>query len=157
MTPPIESPQAGGPPERVAVGRARVRAAVLVLAVLIPTAFSGVLPLQARVESLAMPVALAGLVGPVIGYRVYLLLGERVGSDSTVPERCRSFVRATTYALAITATTAVAGATLFALTHRITTLAGVLGHLLLAGAIWPSAERLESFLDTSPAADGGAS
>ena len=153
MTRPVDSTTTGETSERGAVGRARRRAGLLVLAALIPTAVSGVLPLRARVEFLAMPAALAGLVGPVIGYRLYLLFRERIDADSEVGERCRGFVRATTYALSITAAIAVAGAILFALTHEVATLVGALGHVLLAGAIWPSAERLEAFLEESPASD----
>ena len=90
--------------------------------------------------ALAPPAGLIGIVAPVIGYRLYLYLGET--SVRPLGER---FVVATSAALGITAGAAALGILAFFVSNRPAALIGLVTHVLLAGALWPSSERLESF------------
>jgi len=116
----------------------------LVLLVLVPTAFSGLASPRPDLGYLTPPIGLIGLISLPIGYRLYLWRRDQAVGNS---DGRSAFGRATIQALAITAGTGVAGAATFAVTGEIAALLPVAGHLLLAGAIWPSSERMESFLD----------
>jgi hypothetical protein len=96
----------------------------------------------ASVPILVGPAALAGLVALVIGYRVYQAIRSR-GHEAG---RREAFLRATIVALAITEGAALFGVVAFLLSGNPATLFGVASHVLLTGAIWPSASRLEIFL-----------
>ena len=45
--------------------------------------------------AVAVAAALAGLVSPVIGYRLYFLVGSRAAPDADVEARCGAFQAAT--------------------------------------------------------------
>jgi hypothetical protein len=96
---------------------------------------------------LVVPVALAGLISPVIGYRLYLLIGSRVGPGADLETRCGAFQHATVIALLVTEGVAVLGIVTYLLSGDLAALAGAVTHVLLAGAIWPSRVRLENFCE----------
>lgn len=100
---------------------------------------------------LAFPVSLIGLISPVIGYRLYLLQRERIPAAAGPAERCRAFLRAGILALAVTEGVALLGVIGYALSGTLSALSGVLTHVLLVGALWPTRERLESFLEIEDA------
>jgi hypothetical protein len=97
--------------------------------------------------ALVGPAALLGLVSPVIGYRLYLLLRDRIPSEADVEARCRSFVSAGLVALAVTDGIALLGLVAYFVSGQPYSLVGVATHVLLAGAIWPSPERLQAFVE----------
>jgi len=84
--------------------------------------------------------ALFGLVSPVLGYRLYLLIRER-----PAPAAVERFRTATILGLAVTESAAFSGLIAYLLSGRVETLIGLVTHILLAGAIWPSDERLRMF------------
>ncbi len=94
--------------------------------------------------ALAFPAALVGLLAPAVAYRVYG--GIRDGRGEAVPR----FLRATVAALAVTEGAAIFGCVSYVLSREVVALAGVLSHLILAGAVWPTPTRLLAF-----GSDGG--
>lgn len=87
------------------------------------------------------PVAgLVGLIAPVVGYRSYLYLGE----TSRRPLGPR-FVAATALGVGVTGAAAVLGVVAFYLSSRLPALIGLVTHVMLTGAIWPSDWRLDAF------------
>jgi len=101
-------------------------------------------------RALVIPAALAGLISPVIAYRLYSVLGARLSPDTALGVRCEAFQRVTVIALSVTAGVALFGILTYGLSADPAALTGVATHLLLSGAIWPSRVRLESFLDSGP-------
>ena len=130
--------------------QARVLVGALVAGPLVGMAAIGLFDPPARVAALVAPASLLGLVSPVIGYRLYHLLRERIPVDAGVEMRCRAYVRANLAALAVTEGAALFGLVAYSLSSELFTLVGVGAHVLLAGAIWPSPERLELFLEPPP-------
>lgn len=133
--------------------RTRRVAGALALGPLVLAGVAGFLPLepQARLAFLAAPVALVGLVSPVIGHRLFLGRGQRLPPDREA--RCASYTQATILALAVTEGIALLGIVTHVLTGRLFPLVGLLSHTLLAGALWPSREKLEGWLGHSGPAD----
>lgn len=91
---------------------------------------------------LALPVSLAGIVGPVFAYQSY----QRRGSQSIAPERrMPSYIGAVQTAIGIQQLNAAVGVVVFFLSGALQALIGVAATLLLLGAIWPTEARLELF------------
>lgn len=126
----------------------RSAAAGLAFSTLLLAALSGFLPIEhvAGVVFLAGPVALAGLVSPVVGYRLFLWRRERLDASADPDVRCAGYMQATILSLSITEGIALLGIVVFLLTGRAFPLVGVVTHTLLTGAIWPSRERVEAWL-----------
>jgi hypothetical protein len=61
-------------------------------------------------------------------------------------DRPARFVRATVLALACTEAAATLGVVAFLLSRRPEGLIGLVMHVLLAGAVWPSRDRFETFV-----------
>jgi hypothetical protein len=104
--------------------------------------------LSAGFDALTAPAALLGLISPVIGYRLYLWSRERVPAGEKTEARCDRFLRATILALAVTEGVALFGVVAFMVGGGPFALVGVLTHLLLTGALWPSDEKLARFLES---------
>ena len=138
-----------GGPVRVALSHSRLIVAALVGGVLVLLALSGLVPSRGALGFLALPAGLLGLVSPVIGYKLYSTRRDGIAPQADLSARCRSFVMATVLAMAVTEGAAFVGILVFMLSGEWTALAGVLTHVLLAGAIWPSADRLQPFLGTT--------
>jgi len=134
-----------------AVMRARVMVAALVGGVLTLLFVATFFSLNTPVAFLVFPVGLIGLVSPVIGYRLYLYARSKVPGGADVEGRAGAFVRATLTAMAISEGIAFCGIVVYMLTGGALALTGALTHLLLAGAIWPTREKLDQFLDSSGA------
>ena len=66
------------------------------------------------------------------------------------PERNAAFQKATLVSLAVTEAVALGGVVVYLGSGEWMALSGVATHLLLAGAVWPSRARFESFLQSSP-------
>jgi hypothetical protein len=96
--------------------------------------------------ALALAAALAGLVAPVGGYRLYRALRRGIPPRAEASARCAVFQKATVLALGITEGIALVGVVVFALSREWIALTGVVTHVLVAGAIWPSRARLDDFL-----------
>jgi dolichol kinase len=135
-----------GPADGELLTRARLVAAALTGGVLMLTAVSFLFPLGSGLERLVAPAALAGLVSPVIGYRIYSSIRDRRRTDGSRASRGAAFLRATLIALALSEGIALLGIVVFLLSGAIAALTGVLTHVLLAGAVWPTVERLDLFL-----------
>jgi len=133
-----------------ALHQARVLVGALVAGPLLGMAVIGLLDPPARVAALVAPASLLGLVSPVVGYRLYHLLRERIPVDADLETRCQSYVRANLAAMAVTEGAALFGLVAYFLSGELFTLVGVGAHVLLAGAIWPSPERFELFLEPPP-------
>lgn len=134
------------------VMRTRVMVAALVGGVLTLLFVATFFSLNTPVTFLIFPVGLIGLISPVLGYRLYLYVRSKVADAADIEGRAGSFVRATLTAMAVTEGIAFCGVVVYMLTGGALALTGVLTHLLLAGAIWPTREKLDLFLDSSGSA-----
>jgi hypothetical protein len=118
----------------------------LTLGVLAFAAFSGWLPKGSALRFLVFPAGLLGIVSPVVGYRLYHLMLERIPPRAGADERRAVFVRANVLAMGVTEAVAFFGVLVYGVTGEWVALTGLVTHVLLAGAVWPSPERLELFL-----------
>ena len=126
--------------------QARLIVGALVGGVLILTALSGWMPRSEGLEGLVVPAAVVGAASPVVGFRLYQLLRDRLPPEATASRRRETFLRANVVAFAITEGAALFGVIVHALTGAPLALIGVGMHVLLAGALWPSAEKLAGFM-----------
>jgi len=126
----------------------RLMAGGMAAGVLFVAALSGLFEPTGALSVLIGPAALFGLVGPVLGYRLYLLLRERIPAEADAVERRRVFLRATLSALSITEAAALFGVLVFVFSGEWYAAVGVATHIILTGAIWPTQERLDAFLET---------
>jgi hypothetical protein len=140
---------------RATVARARLIAGALVAGVLLLTTASGLIRATAGLGGTVIPAAVLGAVGPVIGFRLYLLTRDRIPRDAPDDRRRAAYLRAVLLALAVTEAAALFGVVVHGLTGNPLALIGVLTHVLLAGAIWPAPERLETFLESPSAGAAG--
>ncbi len=143
----MSEPSTGLRDPRAVVNAARAIVAALVLGVLVLMALSGLLPRAEGVEFLVVPAAIIGAVSPVIGYRAYHYLRERIPARASPQQRMRTFLRANILAMGITEGAALAGVIVHALTGSLLALLGAGMHVLLAGALWPSPEKLDAFVE----------
>lgn len=98
--------------------------------------------------------ALAGLVSPLIGYRLLAWLRERVPPGASHAERCAGFLRATLLSVAAGESVALFGIVAYWLSAVLAALIGVVTLVILVGAVWPTPEKLDSFLDSAAPAGG---
>ena len=94
------------------------------------------------------------MVSLVIGYRLYQLLKSRIPPEADTAARCGTYLRANILAIAVTEGAGLLGIVVHADTGEWPALVGVVTHVILAGAIWPSREGLETFLDPRAASSG---
>jgi uncharacterized membrane protein len=140
-----ERPIVDSSAERHALVRSRVFVGGMVAGVLVFMAVAGFFPRLDGADGFVLPAAIIGAVSPIIGYRSYQLQRDRLTRDAGTARRLEVFFRANLIAMAITETAALFGLVVHALTGSMLTLLGVLMHVLLAGALWPTVEKLESF------------
>jgi hypothetical protein len=124
----------------------RLIVGALVAGVLILTALSGFMPRADGLDGLVIPAAVIGAASPVIGFRLYQMLRERLTPGTPRSRRREAFLSANIISFAITEGAAVFGVLVYALTGAPLALIGVLMHVLLAGALWPSEEKLAGFM-----------
>lgn len=129
------------------VGRARVAtitgvAGVILLVAVVPW----IVPPTGASSWLVVPVALGGIVVPVAGYRTYLAMVGRIEQTSSPERRGEGLRRATVTSLSLTGCVAAAGIVVYALTRDPAALSGAVAHVLLAGAVWPTAGRVEALV-----------
>jgi hypothetical protein len=132
--------------DRETLLRARLIVGALIVGVLILTAVSGWMPRVDGVGGLVVPAAVVGAACPAVAFRLYQLLRERITPTATSALRRETFLRANVLAFAITEGAALFGVVVFALTGSPLALIGVVMHVLLAGALWPTEERLAGFV-----------
>ncbi len=119
--------------------------------VLILTVISGFLePFVVELQYLVAPAALLGLISPIIGYRLYVRMRDRIPVDADDNFRRQRFLMATVLAAAITESVALFGVLAFMLSSGFAGLIGVVTHVILVGAIWPTWERLATFMPDFP-------
>jgi hypothetical protein len=76
---------------------------------------------------------------------LYQLLRDRLAVGASAALRRQTFLRANLLCFAITEGAAVFGVIVYALTGAPLALIGVVMHVLLGGALWPSEEKLAGF------------
>lgn len=126
---------------------AQIIAGGLTGGLLVMTALSELVPVSASSTVLVAPATLVGLVSLPIGFRLYSALRERHPRGATSAAGYRAFLRATLAALSITEGAALFGVIAHVLSGQLMPLMGVAMHVLLAAVIWPSATRLDLFLE----------
>jgi hypothetical protein len=131
--------------------QARLIAGGMGAGVLLLALVAGWLDLRAGLHVLTAPAALLGLTAPVVGYRIFLWQRDRSATGTGADDRCARFLKATVMALAVSEGIATFGLVAFMLGAGPFALVGVLGHLLLSGALWPNEEKLALFLQRGSA------
>jgi hypothetical protein len=124
--------------------------AALTAGVLMITVVAGFVEISAGLDFLVAPAALLGLISPVVAYRLYLRIRDRLPAAAGAEHRCQKFLMATIVAAAITESVAVFGVIAFMLSGAFAGLIGVVTHVILVGAIWPTREKLAIFLPNFP-------
>jgi hypothetical protein len=127
------------------IARARILALALLAGQAVPWAVAHVIDTGSTFRALVGPAVLAGLVAPVVGYRVYLKIGSALPPDATRDAAAVAYVRAILISLAITEATSLLCAVAYLLSGDRMTYVGPAMHVILTGAIWPREERFESF------------
>lgn len=140
--------------ERAVLQRARLLSGAMAAGALALAAATGLAEPRPAVPVLGSAAALAGLVSPLIGYRLFAWLRERVPPGASHAERCAGFLRATLLSVAAGESVALFGIVAYWLSSALAALIGVVTLVILAGAVWPTPERLESFLHAAAPAGG---
>lgn len=128
-----------------AVSSARWLALVTTAGLLVFASAAEWIPIDTHWTAVAFPAGLFGLLAPVIGFRLYEWLRSRGGDPETELEAGKRFSNATLLALAVTEAAGALGVVAYLFSGRLVALTGLLTHVLLAGAIWPSMDRFELF------------
>jgi hypothetical protein len=142
----IDQVDGAAPLLRATLIRSSITVGAITAGPLIITIVSAFIRLSSELQYLVAPAALLGIVSPVIGFRLYLALKRRLPADAGLGQRCQHFYTATIIPLAVTETVALFGVIAFMLSGAPACLIGVLTHVILAAAIWPTQERLEQFM-----------
>jgi hypothetical protein len=132
---------------RVTLLRSSIIVGAITVGPLILTIISAFVRLSSELHYLVAPAGLLGIISPVIGYRLYQAMRRRIPPTADREQRCRGFLTATIAPLAVTEGIALIGIVAFMLSGAPACLIGVLTHVILAAAIWPTQERLEQFMD----------
>jgi hypothetical protein len=151
-------PGGAGEREDEILGRARLLAAALAGGVLLLTAISGVVDVPPVTRALTAPAALLGIVSPLLGFRLFAWLRDRSATEISHAARCAAYLRATVLALSVTEAAAIFGVISFWIGGGLESLIGVVMHVILSGALWPTPEKIETFLsatERTPAEPGG--
>lgn len=146
----VDGRSGNGAEGRVLTATRTVVAALLVAVVALAAIVYRISPGTGDLQVLVIPAALAGLVSPVMAYRLYSVLGAKTPTDAALGVRCDAFKRVTVVALSVTAGAALLGIVTYAMSSDLAAMTGVVTHVLLSGAIWPSRVRLESYLESGP-------
>ena len=142
-------PVSAGERESATLKRTRLLATAMAAGVLLLTAVSGVVSIPPVTRALAAPAALLGIVSPLLGFRLFAWLRERAATETSHATHCAAFLRATLLALSVTEAAAIFGVISFWMSGRIESLIGVVMHVILSGALWPTPEKLEAFLSAT--------
>lgn len=131
------------------LSQAQVLAAALALGPLLILGAVCLLPRRAESSALVVPAGLLGIVAPAIGWRLQAAIRGRARGGPA--ERRRAYVRSVIAGLAVTAAAALLGILAWSLSNESAALLGVLLHLLLVSALWPTEERLQNDDEEPPA------
>jgi hypothetical protein len=126
--------------------RSSIVVGAITTGVLTMTIIAAFIELSTEIRSLMPPAALLGIVSPVIGFRIHLALKRRIPQEAGIEQRCQRFFTATIIPMAVTEGVALFGLIAFMLCREPACLIGVLTHVILAAALWPTPERLELFI-----------
>jgi len=135
---------------RSALARARFLAAGLSAGLLGLLAVSRVIDRPPSATMFAAPVALAGIISPVVAYRLYAWIQSLVRPEAELEERCRAFLKANIIAFSVSGGVGLCGVSVFVFTGSLQALIGAVSHVIIAGALWPIPERMDHFLETEP-------
>jgi len=131
-----------------AVQAAKWAAAGMSASLLVLAAMTELFDPSPRAPFLAIPAGLLGIVSVVIGHRVYEWMRSRLEKGASQAEASRTFFVATVAALGVTEAAGLFGLVAYLLSGHVGALTGLLTHVILAGAIWPSSDRYEAFVDS---------
>lgn len=141
-----------GPADRELVQATLARNRLMVVALaggmLLLAAVSGFVDLGSVdfADRLSLPAGLAGLIALVVGWRMYVAMGEHASQVEDIAGGCARYTTALLTALALTEGVAFLGIVAYMLGAGIVALTGVLAHVLLTGVLWPAAEKIRPFL-----------
>jgi hypothetical protein len=130
-----------------ALARARFLATGLSAGLLALLAISRLIDRSSSASGLAAPVALAGIISPVVAYRLYAWVQSSLRPEAGLRERCGAFLKANIIAFSVTAGVGLCGVVVFVFSGSIQALIGVVTHVIVAGALWPIPERMDRFLE----------
>ncbi len=121
------------------------------LAMVIPAWF---LRMEMGLRPLQIAAAALGLIAPAAGYHLFMAQKKKLDAEAELDGdgRVARFVQAFTLAGALSEGGALLACVAFALTSQPLTLIGVATHVLIMGALWPSAERVQWFVEPGPGA-----
>lgn len=145
----MSAPAAPLDPE-AALSTARLIAIALTAGALLLAVVAVLSPPSRSVPALVAPAAIVGFVSLAVAYRVYQRGRERIAVDAGAAVRSAAYLRALIVSLSITEGAACFGMLSFMLTRNPFCFSGLAAHLVLAGAIWPTREALERFLEDGP-------
>jgi hypothetical protein len=120
---------------------ARAAAAILGVLAFLPLLLSLVASPVPRGTALVVPAGAIGILAPALAWRLQAQIRERAGGSAAGARR--AYLRSVVVGLAITAAAALFGGIVWLLSRETAALAGLLMHVLLVGAIWPTEARLE--------------
>jgi protein-S-isoprenylcysteine O-methyltransferase Ste14 len=140
-----EQERSGSQPDvERALAPMRVVALALSLGPLLVLGALLLVPASPPSRGLVAPAALAGLVALAIGYRLYRSMLARIAPGAHADARRAVLRTATIASLSVTESTALFGAVAFYFSREPFALAGLVSHLILAGAVWPTCGRLDA-------------
>ncbi|ANM29306.1 hypothetical protein ABI59_06425 [Acidobacteria bacterium Mor1] len=124
---------------------------------LIPAYLFGMGGMDQAMRPLQIVAGALGLVAPAAGYHLFLAAKGRADADSALDgeTRIRRFIQAFIVALAVSEGGALLAAVAYFLTGQPLTLLGVAAHLLIVGALWPSVERVQWFIQPAEPLEPG--
>jgi hypothetical protein len=133
-----------------AVASSRTIAAVQVVTTVALAGAAALLRAEPRSDALVTPAAVLGIVAPAFSYHLYRRQQRAASVEKDPARRVFRFRAGTWVSIACTECAALVGIVAFYLSGETLCLVGVLMHLLLTGAVWPTEERLRSFLEMDP-------
>lgn len=125
-----------------ALSQARTLAAALAVGPLLLLAVALLVPAPEPSSTLVLPAGVIGIVSPAIGWRLQARIRERAAGGAAGGRR--AYLRSLLAGLAVTEAAAVLAVVAWLLSREAAALLGVLLHLLLVSALWPTEERLQS-------------
>jgi hypothetical protein len=125
--------------------RCRIVAGLLAVVPVVLAGASTAVDLRAPVGPLALPAALGGAIAPVVAYRLFTMLRSRVPADADIALRGERYLSGLVVALGVTEATALGGVLIAEFTGEPLALLGLATHVLTAGALWPSDERVRGY------------
>ena len=104
-------------------------------------------PPPAPSRFLVAPAALAGLVALAAGNRWYRAILDRIAPGARPADRAAALRKATIAGLSCTEAASLLGVIAFHVSREPFALVGLVAHLILAGALWPTRARCDHIVE----------